>query len=132
MNGLVPVLVALTLAVLGLSYLLQTDRWLAFTRSAMDAPQHFFPAALVMVATGAAIGCGYDNWNGTWTIFVTLLGWLLALEGAVLLVAPGLIQKFRFLSDRFLRLYLRFGGLVLIVLGGLLARALANGLNTVR
>jgi threonine/homoserine/homoserine lactone efflux protein len=53
-----------------------------------------------------------------------LLGWLLALQGAVILVLPGLVQKFQRLSDKFLRIYLRAGGVLLLVLGVLLWRSL--------
>jgi len=126
MSALAPVLVAVILPVLGLSYLLQTDRWLNITRRIMDEPQQYFPSAIMMVAAGVAIGYGYGAWIGTWRIFVTLLGWLLALEGALILVLPGVLQKLRRLPDRFLRLYLRFGGLLLIILGGLLWRSMTD------
>ena len=81
MNETIPVIVALTLIILGMSYLLQTERWLQLTRRIGAKPETFFPAAIVMVAAGSAIGIGYNNWNGTWPIFVTALGYLLALEG---------------------------------------------------
>jgi hypothetical protein len=125
MTGLIPILVAATLLVLGLSYLLQTERWLGLTRRFAARPEDFFPAAVVMVAAGVTIAYGYDRWTGTWPLFVTLLGWLLALEGAVILLLPGLIQRFQRLPDPFLRVYLRCGGILLVVLGGLLWRSLA-------
>jgi len=77
-----------------------------------------------MTAAGIVIGYCYNDWSGTWPIFVTLLGWLLALQGAVILLLPGLIQKMQRLPDPFLRLYLRGGGILLVVLGCLLFRSL--------
>lgn len=124
MADLIPILIAVTLAVLGLSYLLQTERWLILTRRFTEHPERFFPAAVAMTASGITIGYGYNDWSGTWPIFVTLLGWLLALEGALILLLPGMIQKFRQLSDPFLRIYLRSGGILLLVLGVLLWRSL--------
>ena len=124
MADLIPIAVAVTLAVLGLSYLLQTRRWLNLTRRFMEQPERFFPAAVAMTASGIMIGYGYNDWSGTWPIFVTVPGWLLALEGAVILLLPAVIQKFRRLSDPFLRVYLRTGGILLLVLGGLLWRSL--------
>ena len=126
MGELIPVIVAGMLAVLGLSYLLQTDRWLRVTRRFTKQPERFFPGAVAMTVAGLVIGYGYDNWSGTWPLFVTLLGWLLALEGAVILLLPGLIQKFQRLPDPFLRIYLRGGGVLLVLLGSLLWRSLAE------
>jgi hypothetical protein len=121
---LIPIVIAVMLVVLGLSYLLQTDRWLVLTRRFTKQPERFFPAAMAMIAGGVAVGIGYNDWSGTWPLFVTLLGWLLALEGAVILLLPGMIRKFQKLSDPFLRIYLRGGGALLVVLGGLLWRSL--------
>ena len=112
------------LVLLGLSYLLQTGRWINLVRRIMAAPERFFPGAVVMVAAGITVGYGYDNWDGTWPIFVTLLGWLLALKGAVFLLLPGMIMKFDRFSDGFMRIYLRLGGVFLAVLGGLLWHSL--------
>jgi hypothetical protein len=120
MQILIPTLVAVTLVVLGLSYGLQSARWIALTRHITAQPERIFPAAVIMVAAGTGIATGYDNWSGTWPLFVTLLGWLLALEGAVILLFPVVIEKFRGLSDGFLRWYLRTGGAVLVMLGALL------------
>ena len=121
-----PVLVALVLTVLGLSYVFHTRRWLSLARRFIETPQNFFPAAIAMVAGGVALAIGYDRWTGTWPLFVTLLGWLLALEGAVILLLPALIHKAGRLSDRFLSSYLRAGGVFLLILGVLLLHALTN------
>jgi threonine/homoserine/homoserine lactone efflux protein len=126
MAGLIPITVAVTLAVLGLSYLLQTERWLILTRRFTEQPERLFPAAVAMTASGIMIGYAYNDWSDTWPIFVTLLGWLLALEGAVILLLPGVIQKLRRLSDPFLRIYLRCGGVLLLVLGILLWHSLPD------
>jgi len=118
--GFIPDMVAGTLAILGISYTLQTTRWIGLTRTITAQPERFFPAAVVMVAAGLALGGGYNNWSGTWPTFVTLLGYLLALEGAVILLFPSLIRKFQTLPDAFLRSYIRIGGIVLLALAILL------------
>lgn len=125
MSDAIPMVVAAVLATLGCSYLLQTERWLRMTRRFLAEPERIFPVAVAMTAAGILIGYGYRNWSGTWPIFVTSLGWLLALEGAVILLAPGPIQRLQRLSDPFLRLYLRCGGILLLALGTLLWRHVA-------
>ena len=122
MHFLIPTVVAVVLMVLGLSYLLQGSRWITLARSIMAEPERFFPAAVVMLAAGQGIAWGYDNWTGTWPLFVTLVGWLVSIEGALILLFPGFIRAFQRLSDPFLRWYLRIGGVILLVLGALLWR----------
>lgn len=122
MVALIPVVVAGVLLALGLSYLLQAPLWLRLLRWLADEPERLFLPALSMVAAGIVVGYGYDNWNGTWPIFVTALGWLLALEGLVLLLAPGIVRRMLALPERFLLAYTRAGGGLLAVLGALLGR----------
>jgi hypothetical protein len=110
------------LLVLGSSYLLQQRHWSRLFREASRQPAHFLPFALMMLTAGLAVALGFNDWSGTWPVFITAFGWLMALEGAMILVNPGWLGWFRGISDRFLSLYFRLGGVLLIVLGGLLAR----------
>ena len=122
MYRLIPALVASVLLVLGVSYLLQAPRWLRLLRGLAEQPERLFPLAIAMLAAGVAIGFGFNLWHGTWAIFITVLGWLLALEGAVLLLAPSLVRRLLSLPEGFLLAYTRAGGALLAVLGVLLGR----------
>jgi uncharacterized protein YjeT (DUF2065 family) len=123
MESITPMAVAILLFVLGLSYLLQTGLWLSYMRRVMAQPERLFPMAMAMVVAGVIIGHGYNNWNGTWSIFVTVLGWLMVFKGVAILLLPNLLRHYQKLSDRFIRIYMRFGGLVLMILGVLLWNA---------
>jgi len=114
--------VAIFLLVLGASYLFQHQHWVQFFRQATHRPSKLFLPALAMLAGGTFIGTVYNDWTSTWPIFITCLAWLMALEGALLLIFPGTLKYFENLSDGFLSWYLRGGGLLLIVLGALLLR----------
>jgi uncharacterized protein YjeT (DUF2065 family) len=122
MQYIIPNVVAILLVVLGLSYLIQSRRWISLTRYILDQPERLYPIAIVLLAAGSTIALAYDNWYGTWPLFVTLLGWLMAAKGALILLFPGLFQKFNRVPDNYLTWHLRLGGLVVIVLGGLLWR----------
>lgn len=123
MRSLIPALVAIFLVVLGVSYLVHARRWVRLVQELAERPERLFPMALVMLAAGVIIGYGYDSWHGTWPIFVTAFGWLLAVEGVVLLLVPGLVRRvITSVTDRFLLAYTRIGGVVVIVLGALLSR----------
>ena len=124
MHYIIPNVVAVFLIVIGLSYLFQAGRWIAFTRYVLEQPERLFPTAMVMLTAGTTIALAYDSWHGTWPLFVTLLGWLLAIKGALILLFPGIAQTFSRVSDAYMRWHLRIGGLILVVLGALLWRHL--------
>jgi len=108
---------AVFLMVLGASYLLQHKHWTQFIREAIERPWRLFPTALVMFASGIFIGSTYDDWSSTWTIFITVMAWLMALEGAIMLLFPGFLKRMEKVSDSFFALYFRAGGILLIILG---------------
>jgi len=111
---------ALCLLVLGASYLFRSDHWVAFLKDAVCQPHRLFPLALVMLAAGIFIGASYNNWTSTWPIFISAFCWLMAAEGALILVFPQYLKKLQRIPEGFLRWYLRFGGVLLLALGFLL------------
>jgi uncharacterized protein YjeT (DUF2065 family) len=117
-----PAILAIVLLVLGVSYVFQWQTWSNLLRSILADPQRFFLGAIVEVALGLWLALSYDRWDSTWPIFTTAIGWLMALEGSLFLLAPRLFNGFSRLSDRSMSLYLRLGGVLLVVLGALLAR----------
>lgn len=123
MNHPVELTFALCLLVLGASYLLRSERWVAFLQDAIRQPHRLFPLALGMLAGGVLIGASYNDWSSTWPIFISAFSWLMAAEGALILVFPQYLKKLEGIPEGFLRWYLRFGGLLLLVLGGLLLRS---------
>ena len=106
--------------VLGLSYLLQPRQWIQFLSGLAHKPHHSLPLALAMLTAGTIIGLAYNDWTSTWPIFISTFSWLLALEGAILLVYPASLAHLQKIPDRFLNGYLRSGGILLIILGALL------------
>jgi len=118
----IPVITAIVLMVLGLSYAIHARRWIQMFRHILETPERFFLGALVMVFIGSATGLLYDNWSGRWPLFITLLAWLVALEGMLFLLVPSMFKPLSRLSDRFLLNYTRGGGVLLFILGVLTAR----------
>ena len=114
---LLPAIVSLGLLITGLSYLLQTRRWVAAIRPILAEPERFYFGALVLLAAGIAIGLGHNDWTQAPDIFITAFGWLMALEAAVFLLATPVFRAFNRLSDRFLANYIRMGGVIFTLLG---------------
>jgi uncharacterized protein YjeT (DUF2065 family) len=116
----IEVIFCILLPILGLSYLLQPGQWIRFFRELTDKPHRSLPLALVMLTAGTFSGFAYNNWTSSWPIFISTFSWLLALEGTIILVYPAALAKLEKLSNRFLNLYLRGGGIGFIILGALL------------
>ena len=108
--------------VLGLSYLLQSRQWIQWFRELTDKPHKSLPLALAMLTAGTFSGFAYNDWTTTWPIFISAFSWLLALEGALILVYPASLTHLQKVPDRFLNLYLRSGGALFIILGAMLYR----------
>lgn len=117
-----PAILAIILMLLGASFLAQTQAWQRVLRSLLEQPERYFFAAIAEVLVGLTLALSYDRWDATWPIFTTVFGWLMVLEGSCFLLAPGLFSRFKRLGNRGINLYLRGGGAILLVLGGLLAR----------
>jgi uncharacterized protein YjeT (DUF2065 family) len=122
MANAIELTLSIFMLVLGASYLFQFEQWVQFFREAIQHPRRLFPIAMAMLAAGAFIATAYNDWSSTWPIFITALGWLMAIEGALILVFPGLLKRMEKTSDLFLAWYLRAGGMLLIILGALLLR----------
>lgn len=123
---LAPTIVAVGLIVLGSSSALQASRWLIVLRDLFARPERYFKAAIVEMVAGLVLALSYHRWDGTWPLFTTILGWLMAIEGAAFLLAPRLFQSFGRCSDGFILKYLRFGGIAVVILGALLGRFVLN------
>jgi uncharacterized protein YjeT (DUF2065 family) len=117
-----PAILSLVLLVLGASFVLHGPAWISLVRGIFADPPRFFLGALVEVTLGLWLALSYDRWDGTWPIFTTAFGWLMALEGTLFLLAPRVFTGFNRLSDTTWKWYLRLGGPLLLVLGALLAR----------
>ncbi len=117
-----PAILAIILMVLGSSFLLQWKIWMRILRAIFEQPERYFLGAIAEVTLGLTLALGYDRWDSTWPIFTTVFGWLMVLEGTSFLLAPGLFSGFNRLSDRAMGIYLRGGGAIILLLGGLLAR----------
>lgn len=120
MKDLVADVFSITLLVLGVSYLLAHRHWFRLFREITTSPERFLSGAVLMFLAGIMVARGMNEWIGTWPIFITVFGWGMAIEGLVILINPRSLGWFKGISDRFLGLYLRAGGVLLTGLGALL------------
>lgn len=122
MKTTIEAIFCVVMPVLGLSYLLQSRQWIQCLSELAHQPHRSLPLALAMLTAGTFSGFVYNDWTATWPIFISAFSWLLALEGAILLVYPASLTRLQKIPHNFLKWYLRSGGILLIMLGALLYR----------
>lgn len=112
---------SLSLALLGLSYLIQARAWARLYIEFTEQPQRFIPTGLMLIFTGLFVALVVNDWSSTWPIFITVFGWLMAAEGVLLTIRPSLLTAFtRLLGGEGLVRYVRLGGLLVFGLACLL------------
>lgn len=117
MHDLIASVFSITLTALGLSYLVQTERWTALYNDLSRQPSTFVPVGMLLLATGMFIAIAFDDWSSTWPIFITAFGWLMAVEGALLIICPGVVGAFPRVLGKRLKVFMRLGGLLVLGLG---------------
>lgn len=120
MKTTIEAIFCIVMPVLGLSYLIQPGQWIQFLTELAHQPHRSLPLALAMLTVGTFSGFAYDDWTTTWPIFISAFSWLLALEGAFILVYPSSLAHLQKIPLRWLNLYLRGGGIGFIILGAML------------
>lgn len=111
---------SVALAILGLSYVIQAPKWAAVYIEFEAHPRRYLPTGIMMFAAGLWVGLYFNDWSGTWPIFITVFGWLMALEGLLMAVWPASLTSFTRLLGSSLARFVRLGGLLVLGLGCLL------------
>ena len=111
---------SVALTALGLSYAIQARAWAKVYVEFESHPRRFLMTGLLMFAAGLSIGLFFNDWSATWPIFITVFGWLMALEGFLMLVWPTLLTTFTRRLGSSLARFVCLGGLLVFGLGCLL------------
>jgi hypothetical protein len=127
MQGIITQIVAWLLLVLGLSYTVNTAMWLRVVRDAMAEPARYFFMVILTLVLGLAIIATHNVWVAGWPVVVTLFGWILVVKSALFLLFPRIIGLFSGWTDRFMTIWIRAGGLLLVVLGAILVYRSISG-----
>ena len=113
-------LIGPTFVVIGVGVLLNGSFYDAMIAEAVRSPTLIYFAGLFALVPGLAILNVYRAWTADWRLIVTILGWLLAIGGAIRIVLP------QFTATLATTLYSTSAGLpvfavVMLVLGGYLS-----------
>lgn len=75
--------------VVGLGILLNPDHYQRMAQDFLRSPALTYIGGAMAMAAGLSILYFHNVWRADWTVVITILGWLAALKGAHLLIAPG-------------------------------------------
>ena len=122
MSEAIAAVVSVLIVVFGISYVVSPDPWLKLLREGVDEPHKFYPIALVILVVGLLVITTHNEWSPLWRAIITFFGWAMAIKGALYLAVPALTKKMAggvlaSWGDSGLRLYMRFAGVVMIVVG---------------
>ena len=120
MSEVAEFVVSWMILVMGLSFILQPGQWLRLTREITEAPSRFLPFVFFILLLGLTVVGTHNIWQGGWPVVITVLGWIMALKGAVLLCAPGVAGIYKKWSDGTMSNMLRIAGVAYTVFGALL------------
>lgn len=106
--------------VAGLGLAAHPARFAGLLAGMETSPAQTFTWGFVALGLGLLILAVHPGWTADWTLLVTLIGWLAAAKGALLLLAPGAMAR---LVNRLFPTpaRLRAWAIVPLALGGFLA-----------
>jgi hypothetical protein len=117
---IVQAVIAPAFLLMGLSHMLQPQLWVRFFEivrqsglAAVIIPMYTLPVALVLIV-------GHNVWEWDWPLFLTIVGWLMAIKCALYLLVPGLTD--RLLAKKMVKTAGSFqiAGAIMIFFGGVL------------
>lgn len=100
----------------GLGGLVAPRRWFGMIDNMIEFPGLAYLTGIVTFVIGVTIALLHNLWYDWFSILISLVGWLSAAEGLVLIAFPGPLLKFARMFMSWVRLFALFA----ILAGGLL------------
>lgn len=115
------------LLIVGLSLLIKRKSWIAVLRDMRKSPGMVMLVAFVELVLGLVIVITHNVWVTDWAVVVTIIGWLMVVEGTINMVVPHSVisQMIKYFNKP--RWYTA-GGVFAIIVGVYLA-SISFGLN---
>lgn len=81
------------LVILGLGFLMHRERSKKAILATLESPALMFITGILTTLIGTAIVITHNTWPNSWEVLITLIGWLLLVQGAGRLLAPHIIAR---------------------------------------
>lgn len=122
----VAIITSALLLVLGCSMVFATRSWLALMAEYADHPHRMLVPGLAAAVYGLVVVFNHNLWEGGWLIAVSVAGWLILIKGLTFLLSPDVVLIHRRFSQNTVKMAMRFGGAVLILLSIMLLLTLTG------
>lgn len=120
MDQVTPVVISVMLLVLGLSYIFRADSWCRLARETIADQHRYFPLMLFVLVLGLTVVVTHNVWVFGLPVIITVLGWVMAIKGALFLITPRFAGMFAGWSDEGMRKYIRVTGGGVTIFAGFL------------
>lgn len=122
----VAIVTSTLLLVLGCSMLFATRGWLKLIQEYSEHPYRLLLPGLATVVFGLIVVFNHNIWTGGWVVVVTVAGWLILIKGLVFLFSPRIVRIHELFPQAMLKMAMRVGGVVLILLSIMLLLTLTG------
>ncbi|HVY03138.1 MAG TPA: hypothetical protein VG983_05735 [Caulobacterales bacterium] len=83
----------LCLLAMGAAVIVRGGELWTVARGLVTNPQLFLLLGVLSLAAGLAVVFAHNTWRGATAMAISLIGWVMALRGAAMLIAPDLVSK---------------------------------------
>lgn len=122
----IAIITSALLLVLGCSMLFATRAWLALLAEYTEYPHRLLIPGLATAVFGLIVVFNHNIWTGGWALVVSVAGWLFLIKGLTFLLSPSVVQIHARFPKAVVKMAMRVGGVVLILLSLMLLLTLTG------
>jgi hypothetical protein len=111
-------LLGLIYAAAGIRGVIDREAYRDILKDSIDSPALYYSFGLLALVVGFLLVAFHNEWSMSWSVIITIFGWIALIEGILIIALPALFLKisaWMVKKDSFLRVY-AFVALILGVL----------------
>lgn len=93
-----------------------TRAWMSLLGEYAEQPHRLLIPGLATAVFGLIVVFNHNIWSGGWAVVITVAGWLILIKGLTFLLSPGVVNIHTRFPRAMVKMAMRVGGVVLILL----------------
>ncbi len=116
-------LLGLVYAAAGLRGVIDKESYREIIKDSIDSPALYYSFGLIALVLGFLLVTFHNEWSMSWSVIITIFGWIALVEGVLILAFPApfiKISSWMMKKEKFLRVYAGFAlllGVFFLILG---------------